>query len=227
MTQKAVCGHSHDGRRRTARAAGLPTVVGGRIGLYEWRSRPPSARAVRHAWLTEQIRAVHSASRGTYGARRVHVELTLGLGLQVGHTQVELLMARQRSRGCRATVVLGPVTRHRRPPIWSSGFSHARRHIGCESTTSPSTVPTRKGVLRGGARHLLLPGSRLVDRLQPDRSAGHQCGSMAIANRDPQGGSIIHSDHGVQFLLGIHRWGHGLRAGAVHGLDRWIAMTMQ
>ena len=30
---KAVCGHSHDGRRRTARAAGLPTVVGGRIGL--------------------------------------------------------------------------------------------------------------------------------------------------------------------------------------------------
>ena len=41
-------------------------------GYYEWRCRPPSARAVRHAWLTEQIRAVHSASRGTYGARRVH-----------------------------------------------------------------------------------------------------------------------------------------------------------
>jgi hypothetical protein len=34
-------------------------------GYYEWRSRPPSARAVRHAWLTDQIQAVHTASRGT------------------------------------------------------------------------------------------------------------------------------------------------------------------
>jgi putative transposase len=34
-------------------------------GYYEWRRRPPSARAVRYAWLTEQIRAVHTASRGT------------------------------------------------------------------------------------------------------------------------------------------------------------------
>lgn len=51
-------------------------------GYYDWRQRPPSARSVRHAWLTDQIRAVHAASRGTYGIRRVHAELTLGLGLQ-------------------------------------------------------------------------------------------------------------------------------------------------
>jgi len=68
-------------------------------GYYQWRSRPPSARAVRHAWLTEQIRVVHSASRDTYGARRVHAELTLGLGLQVGHNQVELLTARAAIKG--------------------------------------------------------------------------------------------------------------------------------
>ena len=35
-------------------------------GYYEWRGRAPSARAVRHAWLTEQIQAVHLASRGIY-----------------------------------------------------------------------------------------------------------------------------------------------------------------
>lgn len=68
-------------------------------GFYEWRSRAPSARAVRHAWLTDQIRAVHTASRGTYGARRVHAELTLGLGLVVGHNQVEMLMARAVIKG--------------------------------------------------------------------------------------------------------------------------------
>jgi hypothetical protein len=39
-------------------------------GYYDWCSRPPSARSLRHAWLTEQIRAVHQASFGTYGSRR-------------------------------------------------------------------------------------------------------------------------------------------------------------
>ncbi len=49
--------------------------------------------------MTEQIRAVHTASRGTYGARRVHAELTLGLGLAVGRNQVEMLMARAAIEG--------------------------------------------------------------------------------------------------------------------------------
>ena len=64
-------------------AEGLPVHMACRLlavagsGYYEWRSRAPSKRAIRHAWITEQIRAVHAASRGTYGARRVHAELTL------------------------------------------------------------------------------------------------------------------------------------------------------
>ncbi|OBA39382.1 hypothetical protein [Gordonia sp. 852002-51296_SCH5728562-b] len=51
-------------------AEGLPVQVACRLlevtesGYYAWRSRAPSAREVRHAWLTEQIRAVHIASRG-------------------------------------------------------------------------------------------------------------------------------------------------------------------
>ena len=61
-------------------------------GHYPWRKRPPSARAVRHAWLTDRIRAVHAASRGTYGARCVGAELVLGQGIGVGHQAVERLM---------------------------------------------------------------------------------------------------------------------------------------
>jgi hypothetical protein len=61
-------------------------------GYYAWRKRPPSARAVRHAWLTERMRAVHESSRGTYGARRVRAELVLGQGISVGHEAVERLM---------------------------------------------------------------------------------------------------------------------------------------
>ena len=63
-------------------------------GYYAWRERPLSARAVRHAWLTDLIREVHTASYGTYGAKRVYAELTLGRGIQVGRNAVAMLMQR-------------------------------------------------------------------------------------------------------------------------------------
>jgi putative transposase len=57
-------------------------------GYYAWRSRPPSPRAIRHAWLTDVIRQVDAASRQTYGSRRIHAELTLGHGSTVGYHAV-------------------------------------------------------------------------------------------------------------------------------------------
>ncbi len=79
---------------------GLPVQTACRVlgvsesGFYAWRSRPPSARAIRHVWLTDMIRRVHAASRGTYGAHRVHAELTMGYGITVGHNAVAMLMQR-------------------------------------------------------------------------------------------------------------------------------------
>lgn len=79
---------------------GLPVEVCCRVlavscaGYYAWRFRPPSPRAVRHAWLTDLIREVHTASYGTYGAKRVHAELVLGRGITVGHNAVAMLMRR-------------------------------------------------------------------------------------------------------------------------------------
>lgn len=81
-------------------AEGLPVELSCRVldvsvsGYFGWRSRPPSPRAIRHAWLTDVIAAVHASSRDTYGARRVHAELTMGRGIAVGHNAIELLMRR-------------------------------------------------------------------------------------------------------------------------------------
>jgi len=67
---------------KTMAAQGLPVEVCCRVldvsvsGYYAWRLRPPSARSLRHIWLTGQIQAVHVASRGTYGSRRVHARTT-------------------------------------------------------------------------------------------------------------------------------------------------------
>ena len=86
-------------------AEGLPlqaacrTLMVSEAGYDDWRSRPPSARSMRHAWLTDVIAGVHRGSRETYGARRVHAELTMGLGVSVGHCAVQMLMAAGRNPG--------------------------------------------------------------------------------------------------------------------------------
>ena len=68
-------------------------------GFHAWRSRAPSARSVRHTLLTDVIRKIHLESRGIYGARRIHAELTLGRGTAVGRTTDELLMRRAGIQG--------------------------------------------------------------------------------------------------------------------------------
>ena len=46
-----------------------------RSAFYAWHEHVPSKRALSDAELTEKIGADHSASKGTYGAPRVHAEL--------------------------------------------------------------------------------------------------------------------------------------------------------
>src|SRR4029450_2371402 len=62
-------------------------------GYYAARSRPPSAREKRQSSLTTKIREVHLASRQTYGAPRVHVELTVQ-GIACCRNTVAKLMRR-------------------------------------------------------------------------------------------------------------------------------------
>jgi putative transposase len=60
-------------------------------GYYAWAVRPASARATADAALSEQIRAIHSRSRGTYGERRVHAELA-AQGVHVGRKRIARLL---------------------------------------------------------------------------------------------------------------------------------------
>jgi putative transposase len=60
-------------------------------GYYAWRKRPASKRAQKDAVLLRQIRTAHEASRGTYGAPRIHAELGAA-GVRVGRKRVARLM---------------------------------------------------------------------------------------------------------------------------------------
>ncbi|WP_159930943.1 MULTISPECIES: IS3 family transposase [Nocardia] len=93
--------------------AGVPVTVACRVlrvstsGYYEWKHRGESARACADRELAATIDDIHTASRGTYGAPRVHAELRLGRGIRVGRKRVARLMRKagltgvfRRRRGC-------------------------------------------------------------------------------------------------------------------------------
>ena len=62
-------------------------------GFYAWRCRPPSARAMNNAVLTERIRQIHAESDETYGMPRVRAELR-DQGVSVSRKRVARLMRR-------------------------------------------------------------------------------------------------------------------------------------
>ncbi len=68
-------------------------------GYYKYKKRPMSPTQMRRQWLTGLIREVHAASRQTYGSRRVHAELTLGMGVRVSERLVAVLMSQARIAG--------------------------------------------------------------------------------------------------------------------------------
>jgi transposase InsO family protein len=171
-----------------------------RSGYHDWRTRPPSARQIRHAWLTDLIGTIHQASRATYGAPRVHAELVHGRGVVVGHNTIGLLVRRAGLTGLprprrglrikRLPTVTDLVRRdfHRARPkqLW---------------VTDITEHPTREGklyccvVIDAYSRRVV--GWAIDSRQQVDLATNAL--GMAIDSRGAVAGGIIHGDHGVRF----------------------------
>ena len=168
-------------------------------GFYACRTRPPSERAIRHAWLTDLITKAHVDSRGTYGARRVHAELTIGMGIMVGHNAVELLMRRAGLQG------LPNKRRHRSKVQMATATDLVERAFARLEpdqlwVTDITEHSTREGKLYCSV--VLDVFSRRVVGWSidsaPTAALVTNALGMAIQNRDPDG-TLIHSDHGTQF----------------------------
>jgi len=85
-----------------------------RTSFHDWQRRAPSDRTLADAWLTEKIKTIHAASRGTYGSPRVHADLRLAHGIRVGRKRVERLMATEGLQGV-------PVRRRARTTVRVAG----------------------------------------------------------------------------------------------------------
>lgn len=174
-----------------------------RAGYYEANSRPPSARSIRHAWLIDLIGAIHQASRETYGAPRVHAELSQAHGVTVGHNTVAMLMRRH------GLVGLPLRRRTKRVPPSATITDLVQRDF---RRTGPNQLwvtditehPTREGkvyccvVIDAFSRRVI--GWSIDSRQRADLATAAL--GMAIDSRGLDGqvpGAVIHGDHGTQF----------------------------
>jgi putative transposase len=171
-----------------------------RTSFHAWERRAPSDRALYDLWLTEQIKQIHAASEGTYGAPRVHADLRLGHGVRVGEKRVARLMAceglqgipvprtvrttvRVRGVRCAPDLVERDFTAPAPDRVWCADITYLRSWEGWLYLASVIDCFSRKIVGWSMAGHMRL---ELVEAAL----------EMAVARRRPDPGVIHHSDHG-------------------------------
>ena len=88
-----------------------------RSGFYEWQQRPLSDRVLSDLLLSERIRQIFAESRESYGSPRVHAELRLGHGIQVGEKRVARLMRQAGLVSVRSRRRKGSTTRAKEHPL--------------------------------------------------------------------------------------------------------------
>jgi putative transposase len=174
-----------------------------RAGFYAWSGRPPSARARADQALTEQIRQIHQRSRATYGAPRVHAELRLDHGVQVGRKRVARLMRTAGLVGCHRRGRRGLT---RRDPLVAPAPDLVNRQFIAAApdrvwTADITYIPTWSGwlylavVLDVFSRRVV--GWAMAEHLRTELVIDAL--DMAIWNRRPAAGLVHHSDQGCQY----------------------------
>jgi putative transposase len=170
-------------------------------GYHAWRRRPPSRRADDDAVLLERIREIHVASRGTYGAPRIHAELAAE-GASVGRKRVARLM---RGAGLAGVSRRKGVRTTRRDSRGRPASDLVQRQFTADApdqlwVADITYIPTRAGflylavVLDAFSRRIV--GWAMASHLRTDLVLDAL--DMALAQRRP-GDVVHHSDQGSQY----------------------------
>jgi putative transposase len=171
-------------------------------GYYAWRGRPLSGRARADVTMAAEVEAIHSQSRGTYGAPRVHAELR-ATGVPVGRKRVARLM---RAAGLQGVSRRKWVTTTQRDPGDQPAPDLVERAFVAPGpnrlwVADITYVPTWAGflylavVLDVWSRRVV--GWAMATHLRTELVL--EAFTMACQQRQPAAGVIHHSDHGCQY----------------------------
>ena len=172
-------------------------------GYYAWRKRGPSARARRDEELIGLIAKIHRDSKGTYGAPRIHAELTVGLEVKCSRKRVARLMQkaglvgvhRRANRGCT-----------RRNPNHEVAPDLVQRQFTVSAPNALWVGDITEHTTDEGKLYLAViidAFSRLVVGWAMGEHATAELViealDMAVWRRQPSAGVVHHSDHGCQY----------------------------
>ena len=175
-----------------------------RSGFHAWVKRPPSARAVKDARLTDRIRVLHTLRREVYGSPRIWSDLVLDDGERISRKRVERLMREAGLSGLvtkkwKSTTVRVPGVRVAEDLLdrdfaagapnrcWVADITYLRTWEGWLYLVAVQDLYSRRIV--GWAMDSHMHTELVTDALQ-----------MALAHRRPAPGLIWHSDQGSQFV---------------------------
>lgn len=185
--------------------AGIPIdrccrVLGvARQHYYRVKRKPLSQSELRRQWLTGLTREVHVTSRGTYGYRRVHAELTVMC--LAGTYGLPCPVRTKRLRGIVTSddLVNRTFARPRSNELWVTDIT---QHRTCEGWVSCAAV-------------LDAYSRRIIDwsiGSEQDTTLVINALDMAIRNRRPEPGGVVHADHGTQGGFTSRLFGEKIRS---------------
>ena len=211
-------------QRDTFKVRAMCDVLGvSPAGYYAWRSRPESHRKAVNRALLAEIRRVHAAHRGRYGAPRVHATLRAE-GHTASRSRVERLMRHHgiRARMRRQFRVRTTDSHHDlpiAPNLLEQTFVATRpNQIWLADITC---VPTSEGwlylavVLDLFTRKIV--GWAMRDHMRAELTIAAL--TMAIQRQKPPPGLIHHSDRGSQYAAADYRKVLGA-AGMIQSMSR-------
>jgi putative transposase len=183
-------------------------------GYYAWTKRQPSRRSRTDAALVAEIRAAHAASRGIYGAPRIHVDLA-AKGIRVGRKRVARLMSASGLAGVSRRKFVHTTVKgggRQAPDLVDRNFTAERPNLLWVADIT--YIPTWAGflylavVLDACSRRIVgwSMATTLATRLVLDAL------NMALSMRRPKG-VIHHSDQGSQYTS--IEFGHRCREAGV------------
>jgi transposase InsO family protein len=178
-----------------------------RAAYYAHRANTPSARQLADEQLTEHIRQAHQASKGRYGAPRIHAELR-----RRGHRHARRRVARlmraaglcgRRPRRWKRTTIPDPAAAAR-PDLVGRDFTVNAAAVNTRWCGDITYIPTWEGwlylatVIDIASRRVV--GFALAEHLRTELA----CDALtnAVAARDPAPGVVFYADRGCQYTSG-------------------------
>lgn len=170
-------------------------------GFFVWRTKPPSARSIRRAWLKDVITEIWENSRRTYGWRRVQAELDDAHAQRVNSKLVRSVMRELGISGLPKRRKGRPNQKHLATSEDFVNRDFARDGPNQLWMSDITEHPTREGrvfccvVLDAWSRKIV---GWSID-VRPTAAMVNSALAMAIEGRKPAAGMVVHADHGPQY----------------------------